>query len=179
MKRIVPIIIILVALLIVASGLLKPSMGNVVETWQVENQNLRLRVLMRQERCFAVCGAYYTFLSAPVGSDNWREIFTVHHDDPNPIPREQVRFVSEQVGYVFFGSKYAVTTNGGLIWYVWDAWEAEKNMPFKNRKLHPSIVEVNIEPTGGGRMRLYTVADKPLNQLELQTVDFGRSWQLN
>jgi len=66
---------------------------------------------MRQENCFAVCGAYYTFLSAPVGSDSWREIFTAHHDDPNPIPHENVQFINSQIAYVFFGPKYAVTTD--------------------------------------------------------------------
>lgn len=177
MKRIVPTIIILGALIIAAIGLFKPWIGDVVETWQAENQSFKLRIEMRQERfCFAVCGAYYVFQSAPVGSDNWREIFTDHHDDPNPIPHEQVCFVSEQVGYMFFGSKYVVTTNGGLTWHM---WEAEKNMPFKNHKLYPSVVEVNVEPNGRGKMRLHTVADKPLNQLELQTADFGRSWKLN
>ncbi len=179
MKRIVPTIIILVALGFSACGLLKPSMGNVVETWQVENQNLRLRIVMRQENCFAVCGAYYTFLSAPVGSDSWREIFTAHHDDPNPIPRENLRFVNPRISYVFFGDKYAVTTDAGKSWTVWEAWEANKSMQFEKYKLYPSIVDVSVESDGRGRMRLYSITDKAMNQPEMQTADYGKSWQLN
>jgi len=106
MKRTVPTIIIVVALVIAAIGLLRPKMGNVAEAWQAENQNFRLQVEMRHERfCPLLCGAYYTFQYAPVGSDNWREMFTVHHDDPNPIPRENMRFVNSQIGYVFFKHK--------------------------------------------------------------------------
>jgi hypothetical protein len=179
MKRIVPTIIILVALAFAAVGLLKPWIGDIVETWQAENQNLKLKVVMRQERCFAVCGAYYTFQSASVGSDRWREIFTAHHDDPNPIPRENLRFVNPQIGYVFFGSKYAVTTDAGKSWAVWDAWEANKSLRFEEYKLYPSIVDVSIESDGRGRMRLYPITDKPVNQLELQTADYGRSWRVD
>jgi hypothetical protein len=134
---------------------------------------------MRQERCFAVCGAYYTFLSAPAGSDSWREIFTAHHDDPNPIPRDNVRFVDAQIGYVFFGPKYAVTVDAGRTWQVWDAWEAKKNLPIEKYKLYPSIEEVSIDSSGHGRMRLYSLMDKPINQPELLTSDYGRSWQMN
>ncbi|MCA1630411.1 MAG: hypothetical protein LC785_11700 [Acidobacteria bacterium] len=178
MKRLVPTIIILVAFGFSACGLFKPKMGNIVETWQAENQNLKLRIVMRQERCFAVCGAYYTFLSAPVGSDSWREIFTAHHDDPNPIPRENLRFVNPQIGYVFFGSKYAVTTDAGKSWMVWDAWDANKSMQFEKYKLYPAVVDVSVESDGRGRMRLYSITDKATNKPELQTADYGRSWQL-
>jgi hypothetical protein len=126
-----------------------------------------------------VCGAYYTFLSAPVGSDNWREIFTAHHDDPNPIPRDNVRFADAQVGYVYFGPRYAVTTDAGRTWQVWDAREAKKHLPFEKYKLYPSIVEAVIGSDGHGRMRLYSLTGYAVNQPELRTDDYGRSWQMS
>lgn len=179
MKRIVSIIIIVVALGTTACGLLKPTMGKVVETWQVANQNFSLRVEMRQENCFAVCGAYYLFQSASVGSDNWQEIFIAHHDDPNPIPHENLQFVNPQIAYVFFGPKYAATTNAGKSWMVWDAWEANKSIQFEKYKLYPSIVEVSVDADGRGKMRLYSLTDKPVNQPQLLTADYGRTWSLN
>ena len=178
MKRTVPIII-LFALGVSACALLKPSMGKIAETWQAENQNLKLRIVMRQENCFAVCGAYYTFLSSPVGSDSWQEIFTAHHDDPNPIPHENVQFINSQIAYVFFGPKYAVTTDAGKSWAEWDAWEANKSMQFAKYKLYPSIVDVSVEADGRGKIRLYSITDKAVNQPELRTTDYGRSWSLS
>lgn len=179
MKRTVSIIIILSSVGFSACGLLKPGIGKIVETWQAENQNLKLRIVMRQENCFAACGAYYTFLSAPVGAESWREIFTAHHDDPDPIPRENLRFANPQISYVFFRNKYAVTTDAGESWMVWDAWEANKSMKFERYKLYPSIVDLNVESDGRGSMRLYSITDMATNQPELQTADYGRSWQLN
>ena len=178
MERVVPTVIILVALSFSACGLLKPTMGNVVETWQAENQNLKLRIVMRQENCFAVCGAYYTFLSAPVGSDSWREIFTAHHDDPNPIPHENVQFINSQIAYVFFGPKYAVTTDAGKSWTEWDAWEANKRIQFAKYRLYPGIVQVSVTSDGRGRMRLYPIGDGTAERPELSTTDYGRSWSL-
>lgn len=175
MKRIVPILFVLS---LSACGLLKPNIGKVIETWQAENQNLKLRIVMRQENCFAVCGAYYTFLSAPVGSDSWREIFTTHHDDPDPIPRENVRFINSQIAYVFFGPKYAVTTDAGKSWVEWDAWEANKSIRFAEYRLYPSIVEVSVTSDGRGKMRLYPIGEGAADQPELLTTDYGRNWSL-
>ena len=177
MKRIVPIII-LFALGLSACGLFKPSIGNIVETWQAENQNLKLKIVMRQENCFAVCGAYYTFLSAPIGSESWREIFAAHHDDPNPIPRENIRFINSQIAFVFFGPKYAVTTDSGKSWAEWDAWEANKSIQFAKYGLYPSIVEVSVTSDGRGIMRLYPMSDGAAGRPELSTTDYGRNWRL-
>lgn len=179
MKKKIPIITISVVIIFVFIGLIDFWTGDIVETWQVENQNLKLRIEMREEICFAVCGAYYTFQSAPVGSDRWREIFTARHDDPNPIPRENLRFVNPQISYVFFRNQYAVTTDAGKTWTLWDAWDANRNMQFEKYKLYPSIEEVNIESDGRGRLRLYSISNKPMNQPELQTADYGESWHLN
>lgn len=76
-----------------------PRMGETVESFETSNQTFRMRVDRHAEvgGFMAVLnGAYYVFRSAPVGSDNWHHIMTFRHDDPNPIQRGQVRFVSER-----------------------------------------------------------------------------------
>jgi hypothetical protein len=180
MKRTALVIVVLVAALILCVLItiigFKPSMGKTAETWEVENRDLRLRVEMHLENCFAVCGAYYLFQSANVGSDNWKEIFIAHHDDPNPIPRENLQFVNSQVAYVFFGPKYAVTTDAGKSWMVWDAWDANKGMRFEKHNLYPSIVRVSITSDGRGEMSLYPISDSTANRPKLKTTDYGRSW---
>ncbi len=100
-----------------------PRRGKVIETWQTGNNSFRLRVTAYNEKNTfpALGGGYYVFESAPVSSDQWKEIMTFRHDDPIAIPKDQVRFLSDQVGYVFMGWLYAVTTDGGHSWSLWDA----------------------------------------------------------
>lgn len=165
---------------LVSCGLMtKPSMGDVQETWETSNQAFNLRVNRHSETNGGfVPGAYYVYQTAPKTSDNWQTIFIQRHDDPNPIQRNSTQFIDSQVGYVFFGQKYAVTMDAGENWIVWDAWEADKIMQFKQYRLYPSIQEVSIESNGYGRMRLYSTTDKSINQPELITLDYGRNWNL-
>src|SRR5688572_16489059 len=103
-----------------------PYMGPVNESWDTSNNVFRIRVERHAEVNTFVGGAYYVFQSAPAGSDSWQKILTFRHDDPNPIPRDQVRFVNDQVAFVFMGWMYAVTKDGGGSWSVWNA---EKDLP--------------------------------------------------
>lgn len=156
-----------------------PYMGGVTESWETSNQGFKLRIDRHSEENAFLGGAYYVFQSASTDTDNWHEIFTARHDDPNPIPRENLQFVNPQIGYVFFGPKYAVTTDGGRSWVVWDAWEANKIWQFEKYKLYPSIEAVSVGSDGRGKMRLFSITDKAVNQPELRTTDYGRSWDLN
>jgi hypothetical protein len=80
-----------------------PYMGNVTDSWETSNQTFNLRVDRRTGKNSFVPGSYYVFQSAPFGFDAWREIMIFRHDDPVPIPCEQVRFVNDRLGYVFIG----------------------------------------------------------------------------
>lgn len=182
MRRIVPTIITLIALAIFAVCVFKPWLGEVTETWQTESQGFRIRVDRHDARGLFVPGTYYVFQSAPVGSDAWQEIFTIHTftlKRSSPIPRENARFINSQIGYVFYQEKYAVSTDAGRSWAVWDAREADKNLGFEKHKLYPLITEVRVESNGRGRMRLSSLTDSSDDQPELQTFDYGRSWSMN
>src|SRR5205809_6977236 len=96
---------------------LPPRIGPIAETWETTNGSFRIRVdRHNEENGGFVPGAYYVFRSAPVGSEAWRDIMTFRHDDPNPIPRDQVRFLNDRVGFVFMGWMYAVTSDSGATW---------------------------------------------------------------
>jgi hypothetical protein len=152
-------------------------MGDTVESFETSNKTFRLRVDRHAEvgGFMAVLnGAYYVFRSAPVGSDNWHDIMTFRHDDPNPIPRDQVRFVNERVGFVFMGWMYAVSTDGGATWFV---WHADRDLPkwqFCNYRL---VEDVHLEPDGTGTMTLQVIADR-CEVSKLRTNDFGRHWSV-
>jgi hypothetical protein len=179
MKRILASIIALGALLLAATLLVaatdisKPWIGSSVETWQIGNQNLKLRIDRRSEICPFMCGTYYVYQYAPSGSDNWREIFTVFQDDPHPLRRDQIGVLTDQIGYVFHSSKYAVTLDNGLSWSV---WEVNGNLPFERYKVYPYIEELNIQANGDGTMRLNYISNERVSLPTLFTEDYGRSW---
>src|SRR5437588_13061211 len=90
--------------------LILPKRGEVIERWQTGNKTFNIRITMYNERPAipGFGGAYYAFDSATIGSDRWKQILTFRHDAPVDLPRNQVRFVSDQVGYIFMGWMYAV-----------------------------------------------------------------------
>ena len=175
MKRIVPAIIILIALAIVALAFFKPFMGETVETWETANPTFKVRVAQHTERFAWLGGAYYVFQSSPSDSNTWREIMTFRHDDPVPIPRDRVHFVNARVGYVFMGWMYAVTIDSGSTWSVWNAQTDLPNWDCCNYRL---IGNVNIEPDGTGTMILNPIPQRRGEVPQLHTNDFGRHWSL-
>ena len=150
-----------------------PKIGNCTESWTTENDMFRIRVNKHaEENGGYVGGAYFIFQSAPKGQENWANIMIFRHDDPVEIPREQVRFVCERIGYVFIGNKFAVTADGGITWSIWDAI---KNLPNWSHT-RASIKDVQIEATGDGLMELYSFTKQKAH--DLRTKDFGKSWDI-
>ena len=70
MKRLVPLAILILALIVAAIGISKPWIGAVRETWQTQHGSIKIRIENRAEYCLLLCGAYYIFQSSPPGSDN-------------------------------------------------------------------------------------------------------------
>ena len=157
--------------------LLSPKRGEVIEKWQTTNDTFRIRVTAYNEKNSfpALGGAYYIFESAPLASDTWTEIMSFRHDDPVAIPREQVRFVNPQVGYLFMGWMYAVTTDGGSTWCVWNAEKQLQNWQSRNYNL---IRAVRVAPDGTGIMTLHQPGEQEGGQSSLSTKDFGRHWTI-
>lgn len=178
MNRIALRIVLACAVIALAIGcdlISKPRKGTKInERWETSNNVFKIRVTAyAEENGGFVGGAYYVFESAPVQSDSWREIMTYRHDDPDPIPRDQVRFVKDKIGYVFMVYKYAVTTDGGATWQAWDIVEDLPN--WKNNRA--AIKDVKIGEDGIGVMSLTPFSDRP-KLTELFTKDYGRHWSL-
>lgn len=175
MNRRLPIVIALAAVLsVVANCRLGPHMGDTVESFETSNQTFKLRVDRHAEvgGFGAIAGAYYVFRSAPVGSDVWRDIMTFRHDDPNPIPRDQARFLNDHVAFVFMGWMYAVTTDSGASWSVWDS---SRDLPKWRCCNYRLIQSVHLEADGTGTMTLNVIPDRG-EVPQLRTKDFGRTW---
>lgn len=147
---------------------------------EVANAKFRMRVTAYDEVApFALPGARYVFQSAPLTSTAWIDVLTVKADQAAPIPRNQIRFVSNEIGYFFIDNYYTVTTDGGRTWFVWDA---NKELPvrqfIKDYNLWPAIKEIHLDSTGAGRMTLYQYLSEREKGPELFTLDFGRHWAL-
>lgn len=147
--------------------------GSIIETWQTENKTFKVRVTSFEEEGSVVNGAYYMFESTSGDSNDWREIVIFRHDDQPKIPANQVRFVNDQVGYLFMGWIYAVTTDGGASWSVWDAKNDLSNWQCCDYGL---IRDVSIGEDGVGKMRLKPISNRHGDAPELRTRDYGRHW---
>jgi hypothetical protein len=148
--------------------------GKPLEQWETGNKSFRVRVTSYKEKKSGfVPGAYYVFESSPVVMDEWREIIVVQHDDPVSIPRNQVHFVNEEVGYIFMGWKFAVTTNAGSDWSV---WRADKDLPGWECCNYKLIKDVMIAPDGSGTMILSPIPGRRGEVPMLHTKDYGRHW---
>ena len=142
--------------------------SRIIDQWETTNENIDIRVRAFAEDGWGPAGAYYVFESARHGSNNWQAIMTFRHDDPVPIPREQIRFVNDRTAFVFMGWMYAVTTNGGANWSI---WSAQEHIPEYNYAL---IESVYLESNGYGFMRLDTSRSNDVPALG--TRDYGRHW---
>lgn len=144
------------------------------ERWETSNGTFNIRVTAYAEHNGGfVAGAYYVFECASSGSNRWRELMTFRHDDPVPIPREQVRFIGDRIGYVFMGWMYAVTTDGGLTWSIWTAKKDLPNWECCNYRL---IRDVSVAKDGAGVMQLTPIQNRRGEVSELRTRDYGRHW---
>lgn len=120
-----------------------------------------------------VPGQYYRFESLPSGATSWVMALEFRHDDPVPIPRGNVRFLSPQSAFVYIGWRYAVTTDGGK---RWDVWNAERDLPGWQCCNYGLIKEIQLKPNGAGRMILNPIQDRRGEVPELVTSDFGAHW---
>lgn len=151
-----------------------PNMGKRIDSWVTENNTFRIRVNKHAEDHGGfIAGAYFVFQSSPKDQENWMEIMVFRHDDPVPIPQEQIRFVDDQIGYAYIGWMYAVTTDGGKTWNVWNAMSDLPNWQCCNYKL---IQEVSLNPNGTGSMILRTIPGRSGEVPLLRTKDYGRHW---
>lgn len=165
----------LVILLCVGSVLVSQRRGKVIESWQTGNNTFNIRVTAHSERLSlpGLGGAYYVFDSNSVGSDRWTEFLVFRHDTSVWIPRDQIRFVTPEVAYVFMGWVYGITTDKGATWSVWDA---EKDLAGWKCCNYSLIQDVQIAPDGTGTMKLNPVSGLKGQIVELHTRDYGRHW---
>src|SRR2546427_11387216 len=113
MRRLLQTVGICALLLAALYALMRPYHGKAFDSYETSSKAFRVRIVAYHEAALipVTAGAYYVFQTG--ASEGWREIMTFRHDDPVEIPRGQIRFVGDRIGYAFMGWMYAVTTDGG------------------------------------------------------------------
>ena len=92
-----------------------------------------------------------------------------NYDEPIPIDKNTIGFVNDAVGYVSMINRFAVTTDGGTEWSVWNVSRTEGLKDDRSCR----IQSVSIQQDGAGTM------DIKCNKsaVVLYTRDFGVSWK--
>ena len=143
--------------------------GTIFDQYETGRGTLTLKVTSFHETAWLlfVPGAIYDFEANPAG-ESWEHVMTVRIDDPNPIPRSQIRFLDERTAYLFMAWKYAVTRDGGITWSVWNAREDA------SLKCRSYISDVQLESNGVGTMQLELYQQH--TNCTLRTTDYGLHW---
>lgn len=144
-------------------------------SWLGDNA-YEIRLERFPERCGflpALGGANYIFSWQSGNPENWKQVFTAHHDDLFDIRSDNVRVLNEKVAYAFIIQNFASTTDGGKSWNV---WEIKKNLPNNDCCQNKLIRDVDLDTDGSGFMRLSSLTNSDGEVMELRTTDFGKTW---
>jgi hypothetical protein len=117
-----------------------------------------------------IAGSFSFFESGRSETGPWTNIMTVHLDDPDPIPSGNVRFVNNEVAYLFLYDKLAVTVDGGSSWSSWEL--AQGNAEWRPKRA--IIRDVILSGDGSGTMVIEVFASSA--EIKLYTHDFGKTW---
>jgi hypothetical protein len=162
--------------LALASNIMLAQNSKPFEVFEKQNGHFAIRATgaMENGNWFAA-GADYVFESTAIGTNRWRRIMVFRHDDAVQIPTRQIRFLSdEKIAYIFMSWMYAVTTDGGNSWSVWDA---RSDLPGWQCCNYGLIRDVVIQSDGSGMMLCNPISGRSGEVPKLATVDFGRTWR--
>ncbi len=130
----------------------------------------------------AVAGANYVISSRRGTFEDWKQIASIHYDDPIDIPNDAVVIVSEYVAFAFLVDKYVITTDSGDTWSIWGVqtdlpdWKRPSDQYFNWAK----IDRVEMKQDGSGTMFLKRPTDRNGGAIgliqQLRTSDFGKTW---
>ena len=146
--------------------------GKEISRWEYPDSSIHIRVIEREEAGNFLNGAYFIFESLSPIDNKWHHIVTFRHDDQIDIPHEAIAVKNANVAYIAIGWMFAITTDSGRKWSVWNA---AKDLPGW-RLNYKFIQRVDLDPNGNGTMILHHIPEKPGESSKLYTRDYGRSW---
>ena len=152
-----------------------PNQGPVDEYYDAQGDNFRVRVERRHD-LLGPMHYWYIFRSNRKGEPAWQEVTRQLYGDRIPLPKSQIRFVGENVGYFFFALKYAVTIDAGKSWTVFDFEETPLFKPREND--YSKIADVQISQDGSGSLTMFRYDMTKGKVTMFVTSDYGQHWSL-
>ena len=150
--------------------------GPVYETWESSSEVFKVRLTAYREVGIYMPGAFYSFESAPAGSDEWTEVKELRGDDAIPLNqfKERTSFVDSHTAYFYTWDEFFVTRDGGCNWSRWVALVPESD----GTLVGWSIRKARVESNGTGRAKLWRYDDQQKGEVEREvfTPDFGQNW---
>jgi len=148
-------------------ALLGPRIGTADTVWTSPNGTFKVRLVADLET------GDYRFLFTTEGRDSWKEFMALQLGYSSTIPYKRVVFVDEQIVYVSIERLFAVTTDGGKNWNLWDS---HKDFP-KGYTYNQGIIEwLEIKADGTGQMLIWENGIFKNGNWRLATKDYGKNW---
>jgi hypothetical protein len=178
-KRILPIIIILLAVIVGFRRFQNPCGETIDLTYQNGWQgSFQVKIERKPETCGfapALAGANYIFSSREENSENWQEIMTIYHDDPVEISKKSIQILNERTAAVFMNQKFAVTTDKGQ---TWTAWDIDKDLGLEKHTKFRSISHINFDEDGFAVMVIDAVSNNGRKYgSSFMSHNFGKTWE--
>lgn len=141
--------------------------GAAYETKSFEDRKVIFRTTAYHEKVsgLALPGSFLVFEGRPRSSGTWTLLFEWSRDDPSSIPEPHVRFVTDDLAFLFTDTRLAVTSDGGQTWSTWDAAGT----------YFARIHQVTLSIDGTGSLVLQPYRDDT-RKVILRTSDSGRHW---
>jgi len=141
-------------------------------TEERHNSTFSVRVTAYRERrdfAQALGGAYYVFEAKNRDEGIWKKFLVVADDDPEPIDKNSIVIVNEKTGYGFMLKRFAVTTDAGKTWSIWDVGKVDSLKADRSCR----IQSVKLNEFGTGNMGIICSNSSTV----LSTKDFGVTWK--
>lgn len=156
--------------------------GEQLGTFEKTNNTFTIRTVVFREKTFVgftfIPGPHYIFETKGQGDEDWREFLAFRHDYLDPIDEDRskfvddrVEFVSDRLAFVYMGRMYAVTTDAGRSWTLWDG--IDYRFP-KGRMGYDGIQGIELLTNGVGVMNVNLIGTD--EHLGLHTENYGVNW---
>lgn len=145
-----------------------------VDTWDRDANGVKMRLRKFADRSTFQSQCYFVIDAGISGSSTWKEILTWYDEGCSLMQRERIQFVGRRVVYAFDYSSYAVTTDAGGHWSVWDVSSTASELR-ANHTIY--LTQIDVSQDGTGKMVLTYYTDVPgIFHAQYRTSDYGLHW---
>ncbi len=150
--------------------------NSILGTWEDTNGKFKVRVVEYDQTLgIPPQRIYCRFEAAGQHSTEWREIMT--SKTKSGITREHVKFIGDNIAYIFTADTFASTVDTGRNWSVFDGDRMLRDVNLDYRRLY--IRTADISPDGTGVIEASVSASRfwgDRNPITLHTSDYGQHW---